>query len=194
MNNNLDELRNAISIFHELTDDEWFAFSSIWKAFSAKRKEIITRAGEKEKFLYFVTEGIQRIYYFDEQDREATLIFTYAPSFGGILDAFMLQKPSIYYYETLTTSTFFRTTFSELNQVMNDFPKIEVIIRKGISQALSGVLERMVELQCFSSEEKFKSLLKRSPHVLTLIPHKYLANYLGIDPTNFSKLINRVAI
>jgi hypothetical protein len=36
--------------------------------------------------------------------------------------------------------------------------------------------------------------LQRSPHILQLVPHKYLANYLGIDATNFSKLLNRVRI
>lgn len=60
--------------------------------------------------------------------------------------------------------------------------------------ALAGELERLAELQCFSSEEKFKKLLTRSPHILNIVPLKYLANYLGIDPTNFSKLINRVII
>jgi hypothetical protein len=71
---------------------------------------------------------------------------------------------------------------------------VESMINNGLMMAFSGVLERLVELQCFSSEEKFKKLLKRSPHVLQLVPHKYLANYLGIDPTNFSKLINHVRI
>jgi hypothetical protein len=55
-------------------------------------------------------------------------------------------------------------------------------------------LQRLAELQCFSSEEKFRSLLQRSPHILQLVPHKYLANYLGIDATNFSKFINRIRI
>jgi len=56
------------------------------------------------------------------------------------------------------------------------------------------VLERQVELLSFSAEEKFKTLLKRSPHVLQLIPHKYLASYLGIDASTFSKLLATVRI
>ena len=60
--------------------------------------------------------------------------------------------------------------------------------------AFSGVMLRLVELQSFSSEEKFRTLMRRSPHILQLVPHKYIANYLGIDPTNFSKLINSVKI
>lgn len=65
---------------------------------------------------------------------------------------------------------------------------------KATSFALKGVLERIVELQCFTAEEKCRQLLKRSPHVLNLIPHKYLASYLGIDASTFSKLMGSVRI
>jgi CRP-like cAMP-binding protein len=151
-------------------------------------------AGEKEKYLYFVLEGVQRVVYLDEQDREATLIFTYPYSFGGVLDAMMQQQPSRYFYETLTPSSFLRTPFAGLQELMDFYPNINTMIRKGVTAALSGLLERIVELQSFSSEEKFRKLMQRSPHILQLVPHKYLANYLGIDPTNFSKLINSVKI
>jgi len=187
-------LKQLTTAIQPLSEKEWTAFSSIWTECSAKRKEQLTVAGEKEKYLYFVIEGIQRVYYFDEQNREATLVFTYAPSFGGVLDSLMMQQPSKYYYETLTPSKFLRAPFEELFQLMEEHAAIEKLVRKGVTVSLSGVMDRLVELQCYSSEERFKKLLQRSPHILQLIPHKYLANYIGIDATNFSKLINRVRI
>ncbi len=187
-------LKQLTTAIQPLSEKEWTAFSSIWTECSAKRKEQLTVAGEKEKYLYFVIEGIQRVYYFDEQNREATLVFTYAPSFGGVLDSIMMQQPSKYYYETLTPSKFLRAPFEELFRLMEEHAAIEKLVRKGVTASLSGVMDRLVELQCYSSEERFKKLLQRSPHILQLIPHKYLANYIGIDATNFSKLINRVRI
>ncbi|MBX2920890.1 MAG: Crp/Fnr family transcriptional regulator [Chitinophagaceae bacterium] len=194
MEEDLLQIKNIIQQVHPLPPSAWDAFASIWTPFSAKRKEMITVAGEREKYLYIVLEGVQRVVYFDEQDREATLVFTYAPSFGGVLDSFLTQSTSRYYYETLTPSAFFRTSYTELERLMTAYPDIELLIRKGITGALAGLLERLTELQCFSSEEKFRKLLTRSPHILQLVPHKYLANYLGIDASNFSKMINRIKI
>jgi len=105
-----------------------------------------------------------------------------------------MQQPSKYYYETLTPSKFLRAPFEELFRLMEEHAAIEKLVRKGVTVSLSGVMDRLVELQCYSSEERFRKLLQRSPHILQLIPHKYLANYIGIDATNFSKLINRVRI
>src|SRR5690606_24005175 len=98
MQDELLQLRQLVRAMYPLSDEDWQPFTGIWQPFTAKRKEIITAAGEKEKYLYFVLEGVQRIYYYDEQHREATLVFTYAPSFGGVLDAMMLRQPSRYFY------------------------------------------------------------------------------------------------
>ncbi|MDX5480389.1 MAG: Crp/Fnr family transcriptional regulator [Hymenobacteraceae bacterium] len=190
----LQKLKQLVDTIHPLPQEDWEAFSSIWILQAAKRKESITVAGEKEGFLYFVVDGVQRVYYFDDQDREATLVFTYPPSFGGVLDSFMLQQSARYYYETLTPSVLLKAPFQELQRLQQSRPAIEAMIREGLSHNLSGLLERLVELQCYTSEERFRKLLQRSPHILQLVPHKYLANYLGIDPTNFSKLLNKVRI
>lgn len=77
---------------------------------------------------------------------------------------------------------------------MKEYHSIEHLIRLATNYAFAGVLERMIEIQCYTAEEKFRTLLKRSPHILNMIPHKYLANYLGIDATNFSKLLGKVRL
>ena len=188
------QLKNLLAHIHPLPPLEWEAFASIWQPYTAKRKTILTHAGETERYLYFVTEGIQRVYYHDEQDREATIVFTYPPSFAGVADSFLTQQPSRFFAETLTPSSFLRTSFIELNQCMQQYREVEHLIRLSTNGAFAGVLERMIELQCFSAEEKFTTLLKRSPHILNLIPHKYIASYIGIDATNFSKLLAKVRI
>ena len=187
-------LEKFITGIFPLNSKELDLFLSIWEPFSAKRKTMLTRAGETERNLYFVTEGIQRVYYYDELDREATIVFSYPPSFCGVADSFLTQTPSRFFAETLTPSAFLKTNFQQLDQLMKEHHNIERMIRLMTGFAFSGVLERMIEIQCYTAEEKFRTLLKRSPHLLNLIPHKYIANYLGIDATNFSKLLAKIRI
>lgn len=190
----LEILRQTVNGISPLHDGVWKDFERIWQPFSAKRKTILTVAGESERFLYFVLDGVQRVYYFDERGREATVVFTYSPSFGGVLDSIMLGTASKYYYECLSNSVFLRTSVQDLNELIGREHSIETLIRLGVAGSLTGVLERLVELQCFSAEERFIKLFNRSPHILQLVPQKYIANYLGMDATNFSKLLNRLRI
>ncbi|OIN55587.1 Crp/Fnr family transcriptional regulator [Arsenicibacter rosenii] len=187
-------LKRVTDAIRPLPDPDWQAFEAIWHPFTARRKVMLTEAGTPEKYLYFVLEGVQRVYYLDELHREATIVFSYPPSFGGVVDSFMLRQPSRYYFETLTPSVFLRASSHDLTRLMAEFPAIESMIRLGLTHAFSGILERLAELQCYSSADKFRKLLQRSPHILQLVPHRYLANYIGVDPTNFSKLINSVKL
>jgi len=177
-----------------LNEHEWIDFSAIWQPFSVKRKTLLTSVNETERYLYFVTEGVQRAFYAGDDGKEATIVFTYPFSFSGVADSFLTQTPSKYFFETLTKSEFIRTSYQQIDELMKRHHNFETLIRKATSFSLAGVLERQIELQCFSAEQKFKTLLKRSPHVLRLIPHKYLASYLGIDATTFSKLLGNVRI
>jgi CRP-like cAMP-binding protein len=187
-------LEKFIGQLHPLTGAETSAFTAHWKPITVKRKTILTATGETERYLYFVLEGVQRAFYLGDAHKEATIVFTYPPSFSGVADSFLTQTPSLYFLETLTASRFLRIGYAEVQQLIDKFPNIQQLFFKATAFALKGALLRHVELQCFSSEEKFKTLLKRSPHILNLVPHKYLASYLGIDPTNFSKLLGTIRI
>jgi hypothetical protein len=77
---------------------------------------------------------------------------------------------------------------------MQESAAINIFVRKALIISISGLLERLKDLQTGSSEEKFRKMLQRSPHILGLVPQKYLASYLGMDATNFSKLVNAVRI
>ena len=189
----LQLLQKFTTSLHPLDQEEMEAFTGVWQPFSCKRKTVLTAAGETERHLYFVIEGVQRCFYLGDRG-EATLIFTYPYSFSGIIDSFLTGTPSPYFLETLTASRFLRTTQGQMNNLMETFPSIRHFVLKATAFALKGVLERQVELQCFSAEEKFRQLLSRSPHVLGLIPHKYLASYLGIDAATFSRLLSSVRI
>lgn len=186
--------KQTVDGIYSLPDEDFEAFFELFKPFSAKRKEVLTYSDTVEKNLYFVIDGLQRMYYSDENGHEATILFSYSGNFGGVLDSMMSQRASKFYYETLSPSVFLRASFLQIEVLIHTRPTIEILLRKGLIGAFSGVLERLVELQCFSSEEKFRQLLKRSPHILQIVPHKYLANYIGIDASNFSKLINSVQI
>ena len=190
----IELLKQFVQQIHPLPEAELERFTANWQPLTVKRKTILTAAGETERYVYFVLEGLQRAFYVGDGNKEATIVFTYPPSFSGVADSFLTQTPSLYFLETLTASRFLRISYDEIDQLMKSSPLIQQFLFKVTAFALKGALHRHVELQCFTNEEKFRTLLQRSPHILNLVPHKYLASYLGMDATNFSKLINKVKI
>ena len=190
----LAHLQTVVRQVFPLEGAAWDDFAAIWQPFEARRKTILTAEGETEKYVYFVLEGVQRAYAVDDEGRESTLVFTYPYSFSGVADSFLLQQPSRYFFETLTPGVFLRASFRQLDEVMLRHHAVERMIRLATSHTMAGVLVRQIELQSFSAEQRFRALLKRSPHILHLVPHKYLASYLGMDATNFSKFLGNIRL
>lgn len=189
----LDILYKQIQSVHVIEDAIWADMSQYWHEIEIGRKQVLTRVGDIERYLYFVVSGIQRAYV-EKRGKESTLVFSYTNSFSGIIDSLLLQVPSAYCLETLTKSHFLRIHYNDFNRLLQQHRELDTWARVALTHTLAGTLERNIELLSFSAEERFKTLLRRSPHVLNMIPHKYLASYIGVDPTTFSKMLSTVKI
>lgn len=193
MSDRCEMLRKAVSSFGSVDEESIAAFAAPWAEVSFKRRELMTREGETEKYLYLVLEGVQRACR-AHNEKDVTLVFSFTGSFSGVIDSFFLQRPSLFDLEVLTATRCLRIHHNDMTALMAQHRSIESWVRLAITRVLADTLQRHVEILSFSAEEKFTALLRRSPHVLNLVPHKYLASYIGVDPTNFSKLLGKVRL
>jgi CRP-like cAMP-binding protein len=169
-------------------------FADAFTPLRIKRKTLLTVAGETERYLYFVDEGVQRIFYVTDEVKDNTLLFGYSGSFFGNADSFLLQKPAAYFFETLTASHFLRLHYDRSQQFVQQYPFDQYFLLWATAAVLQGTIQRQIELQTYSNEQKFHALMQRNAHLLNKVPHKYIASYLGMDATNFSKLLNHQKI
>lgn len=179
---------NSVEVFDEQAFTEMLPK---WTVVKCKRKQQLTIIGDVEHYLYFVTDGIQRGYC-TYHDKDATIVFFYPNSFAGIADSFLLQRPSGLNFETLTASRLLRISYTHFMQVAAQFPSVEKWLRIMLSHTLGGVLERQKELSVYSAADKLNALFKRSAFIFNLVPHKYLASYIGVDPATFSKMYSKL--
>lgn len=186
-------LKPLVAYFGDVDDAAFEAFAAPWTEVTYGRKHVITRQGDTEKYLYVVMDGIQRAYA-THDDKEVTLIFSYTGSFSGVVDSFFLQCPSAFCLETITATKCLRIHYADMQRLMQEHRAIESWVRMAITKVLADTLHRHIEILSYSAEEKFVALLSRSPHMLNLVPHKYLASYIGVDPTNFSKILGRIRL
>ncbi len=165
---------------------------------AARRKEflkgkVLVHPGEVQQELYVVERGVQMSVY-EEQGRPVVLAFTYPPGFCALPDSFSVQQPASQRLECVTDSVLHAISYERLQQLLDEVPGLERFFRKATEQVLAGMIQRHIEWQTLGMEARYLLFCRRSGHLLQMVPHKYLASYLGIDPTNFSKLYNRVKI
>jgi hypothetical protein len=57
----LEQLKKMSFSIHPLSDIEWNDFASVWKPFECKRKVMLTKSGETERYLFCTGRGSARI-------------------------------------------------------------------------------------------------------------------------------------
>ena len=188
-----DELKKYLNKIHKIPDDLLEDFVNAWHHKAGERKKIITHKDSVERYLYFTTKGIQKAYYIKD-DKEFIVAFTYPFAFTCIPESFLTQRPSKYSFECLTESEFLRISYTAFIGFVDRNHAFETLLRKTLIGTLGGVVTRYHRILTLSIEERFKDFMRNSPQLINQIPHKEIANYLKMDPTNFSKLLNTVKI
>ncbi|AKK71961.1 cyclic nucleotide-binding protein [Chryseobacterium gallinarum] len=178
-------------LFHDIGTADHDLLTRNLKTKTFKKGDFITLAGQTQRELYFVKTGVQ-MSYFDTDSKTHVMAFTYPPNLCAIPESFQFQTPSKYFLTCLTDSELDYITFDELQKLFDQSQQIERLFRRMTEAVLAGIINRHIELHSMTIEERYKSFCQRSSHLLQLVPHKYIASYLGIDPTNFSKLFNTV--
>jgi len=81
--------------------------------------------------------------------------------------------------------------YSEVMANVNKDREITEIITKEFQKLNHQLQARLVALLNLNSVEKYELFLKEFPNLINRIPHYYIANYLGITPTQLSRARKR---
>jgi CRP-like cAMP-binding protein len=188
---NGSDLHEYLNLFHPISGNDFELLTQNLKTKEFKKGDSIIVPGEIQKELYFIKSGIQ-MSYFETEEKKHVLAFTYPPNLCAIPESFSYQTASGYYLTCLSDSSMECLSFERLQVLFDKSQAIERLFRKMTEAILAGLINRHIELHALSMEERYKIFCSRSPQLLNTVPHKYIASYLGMDPTNFSKLYNNV--
>ena len=154
---------------------------------SFKRGEFLALSGRIEPYLYLVLKGTFKIYY-DLENSEAVVGFGYPPNLLLDYYSFIKEKPSPYYIQVLGEAEIIGIHFTDFKRLKDKHPTLEKLWHKLTEEALLGRIEREIDLITPSPKGRYDRLMRRSPHIFQLIPHKYIASYLRMTPETLSRM------
>ncbi len=185
------ERSEFLRMFHPISLEDYRMLEQGFKTKTLKKGDHLLVPGQTQKELFVIKSGVQMLYH-QIDDKPHILTFTYPPNFCAIPGTFTFQKPSKYYLTCLTDSDIDCLSYTDLQKLFDQSPALERLFRRMMEAVFEGFLDRFIEMRSKTISERFTSFCQRSPHLLQVVPHKHIASYLGIDPTNFSKLFNTV--
>jgi CRP-like cAMP-binding protein len=183
----LDTLRQYVSRYTQLTDDEFAMLSQMMEVRSFDKKQQLVRAGEVENYLNFIVKGLARKYFFKGRTEVITQIARENDMISSSV-SFLSGAPSAYVVEAIEPTTFLSISRENVDKLYKEKPRIERLGRIIITHFFLQKEEWEHECIRLDTRERFTRFIGNNPDFMQRVPQKYLASYLNMKPETFSRL------
>lgn len=171
-----------------ITQDQYQLIERVLiKKYVKKKKDLLTE-GEISKYLYFITRGCLRSYKVDSDGAEHVMQLVVEDHWIGDLFSLTTQTPGQLNIEAIEDSEVMLLPYGELEKLYDQVPSLERFSRKLYQKAYVTAQQRINDSRSFTAEERYRELIKSTPHLAQRVPLIYIASYLGITPESLSRI------
>src|SRR5690606_33844710 len=184
----MEEFINYLLQFGNLNKQQIDLITSKATEIELKKDEYYREAGKTVKQIGFLTEGVLRVYYYNNKGEEITRYFideNHLILSGNTIDE--LYTPSEY-LSAITDCrlvVFSRPDWKELSETIIGWDQI---IQKIISKHHSEKMTRRSELVSQDGTERYLDFIQKFPTLVNRVPLSYIASYLGITQSSLSRI------
>lgn len=189
----MDILLKYMSDFTSLSGDEQRAISESLRIDEYKKGKYLLRQGEFSAIkCYFVLKGCVRQFFIDESGKEVTTNFFTEEQAIPIINEKTQGELSKYSLVCIEDCILVVGDIDSENTMFNQYPQLEMMIRKMMEINLGEMQEQLGEFISSSPEERYKTVLRQCPQLIDRVPQHQLASYLGITPESLSRIKKRI--
>ena len=190
MEQNFNKIKNIISTYINISEEEWILYSEMLTVKEYKKKEIIYDIGSYVKDIYFVDKGLLRKFFIDRDGNEKTFHFTMENGFAGDYESFLNKIPCTYGIQALEDTTVVAMSYDLFQmsyKMLNEGEKMGRLLVEDYFILYSNKLQ---SIYTKTPSERYHAMNKLFPGILSKVPQHYIASYLNISPVHLSRLIN----
>ena len=184
----MQKLLKYINSITSISDATTKQLESIFSSGNIKKGTHFIEAGGVAKKIGFLEEGYIRGYYRTEEGQEYNKHFFQAPCFIGGYSSLISGKTNQKNQQALTDCIIKEVHYSKLVDLYDNHPDIERLSRILAEQFFVQKERREVEIVLLNANERYEIFKKEYPHLEQIIPQYHIASYLGITPTQLSRI------
>lgn len=184
----MDELKIYINKIVLFTESELEILISLFSEKHLKKNEYLAKEGEYSTKLAFLTKGIMRAFYRNSDGKEYNKTFFTHYNFVGAYSSLVTGNKNLINIQCLSDCIILVADFGKITKLYNDYPKIERLARRLAENKFAIKEKREIELVTLEASELYKIFRKEHPNLENLIPQYHIASYLGITPTQLSRI------
>lgn len=171
-----------------ISTSSWNKLKIRFVAKSLKKGDFFIKEREAAKEIGFLEEGIIRAFYRNNEGIEYNKHFFTTPCFIGGYASLITGKPNQINQQALTDCKIYVAKFADIETLYESCPDIERAARILAEQFFVQKEQREIEIVLLDADKRYQIFQKQFPQLEQLVPQYHIASYLGITPTQLSRI------
>lgn len=147
------------------------------------------KVGQSNQKIGYLLSGVIRGFVYDQEGKEVTTHFYQEKDI--LSGNFIPNVASTLNLQALEDCTVSMANYAEIMSYLNKNQEITNIINRAFEKMNQQLQSRLVALVNLDASKKYELFLQEYPNLINRIPHYLVANFLGITPTQLSRVRKR---
>lgn len=181
-------IKNNVSRFIQLTEEEQEYFVSLLRISKIKKRQFIVQPEFICEYRSYIVKGAMRAYLADNESKEHTIALAIEDWWIGDISSYIFQEPATFFVEALEDSELIQLSYNNEQLLLENIPKFERYFRIIAQRGIADMQKRMLSNISKSAEKRYEEFSKSYPQFLQRFPQHIIASYLGITKETLSRI------
>lgn len=184
----MDALRSHLLEFVELDNRSLEALVALFKPVQIPKGVEWAQTGQPAAKIGFVCSGVYRAFHLGADGQEFTKVFFRSPSIIGAYSSLITGRNNQVHIECLEEGGILEADYQQILELYQDYPIIERLNRVMAENFFVRNEDREIALVMMDAKDRYQRFQQDYVGIENEIPQYQVASYLGITPTQLSRI------
>jgi CRP-like cAMP-binding protein len=189
----MNPLKTYLNTIHKLDDATFNKVNVLFREEKILKKDFYIREGQVASEMAFLKSGVIRAFYTSPEGIEYNKQFFTGPSIIGSYSSLISGGPSLFSQEALTDCELLAADYQQIVGLYDTCPDMERLARKFAENYFIANERKEIEIVLQQAEQRYLHFRKRYPGLENQIAQYHIASYLGVSPTQLSRIRKKLA-
>lgn len=189
-------MEKLISFFNNtvpLSEKTLSLISEIFVYDELKKGEYFIREGQFAKEIAFLESGIVRAYYINKSGKEYNKQFFLPLSIIGSYGSLISKQKNNVAQQALTDCKIWKAPYYKIEELSEENHEIEKLRRVIAENFFLNFEKKELEMAMLDADKRYLIFRNKYPGIELKIPQYHIASYLGISPTQLSRIRKKIS-
>lgn len=176
-----------------ISPKSWKQLEPLFSPMQLDKGDYFITARQVATEIGFMEEGVMRAFYRASDGTEYNKHFFVGPCFIGGYASLITGKPNQINQQALETCKILKATFSDIQRLYERCSDVERAARILAERFFVQKEQREIDIVLLDADERYRIFQREFPTLENLIPQYHIASYLGVTPTQLSRIRRKFA-